>query len=70
MRVPRLMQFFNIVKATMYRGDVLTIMTETAGYVLRDASSYGIMPECSTSDIKHSCSFITGQILERIDPKV
>jgi len=57
-------------EATLYRGDVLTVMTETAGYALRDASSYGILEECTTSDVKHSCSFITGQILERIDPKV
>ena len=45
-------------------------MTEVASYGLRDASSYGILEQCSTSDVKHSCSFITGQILERIDPKV
>jgi len=57
-------------EATLYRGDELTIMTEVASYGLRDASSYGILEECSTSDVKHSCSFITGQILERIDPKV
>ena len=61
---------FQISKATLYRGDELTIMTEVASYGLRDASSYGILEECSTSDVKHSCSFITGQILERIDPKV
>ena len=45
-------------------------MTETASYALKDATSSGILEECSTSDVKHSCSFITGQILERIDPKV